>query len=300
MVNFPASLDTGATLPTPAAGNNTNSPSHSSLHGAENAAIIAVEGKVGIGATTPAVNQLLFGTGTGTTAWQGLTSAQLLAILSDETGTGSAVFATTPTLVTPKVDTINEATGGNGTTIGGVNIKSGALNTSSSVPTAAIQSSAVTSDKLATGVPVQLVATTFNAVATGTTVLPSDDTIPQNTEGDQYMTQAITPKSATNRLFIETKFQGTLSAVPADITAALFQDATAGALGVGHMVVVTAGYMTTIIVGHDMVAGTTSSTTFKVRAGPGSAATLTFNGSVGIRRYGGISFSYIKITEYKA
>lgn len=169
--NFPASLDTVTQLPNPAVGNNTNSPSHASLHGNENGAIIAIEGKVGIGATTPAANQLLFGTGTGTSAWQGLTSAQLASILSDETGSGSAVFATTPTLVTPKVDTINENTPGNGTTIGGVNIKSGALNTNNSVVTANITNGAVTANKLATGAATAYVATAESLNTTGYTDL---------------------------------------------------------------------------------------------------------------------------------
>jgi hypothetical protein len=34
------------------------------------------------------------------------------------------------------------------------------------------------------------------AVATGTTQIPIDDTIPQNTEGDQYLSLAITPTNA--------------------------------------------------------------------------------------------------------
>lgn len=151
MSNFPTSLDDGTSLPNPSGTNNQNNPDHAAQHSTANDAIKAIEAKVGIGATTPTANKLLFGTGTGTTAWQGLTSAQLLAILSDETGTGSAVFATTPTLVTPKIDTINENTPGNGTTIGGVNIRSGALNTNNSVVTANITDSAITTSKINAG-----------------------------------------------------------------------------------------------------------------------------------------------------
>jgi hypothetical protein len=146
--NFPTALDTSTQLPNPAAGNNTNSPSHSSLHGNENGAIIALETKVGIGATTPAANTLLFGTGAGTSSWTALTSAQLAATLSDETGTGSVVFANTPTLITPKVDTINENTPANGVTIDGLNIKDNKLNTNNSVVTANITDANVTNPKL--------------------------------------------------------------------------------------------------------------------------------------------------------
>jgi hypothetical protein len=53
------------------------------------------------------------------------------------------------------------------------------------------------------GAVISQVETFTGAVATGTTVLPSDDTIPQITEGDQYMTQAIIPTSAANVLNVE-------------------------------------------------------------------------------------------------
>ena len=50
---------------------------------------------------------------------------------------------------------------------------------------------------------VQVVNVQSGASATGTTVIPDDDTIPQNDEGDEYLTLAITPKSASNILVIE-------------------------------------------------------------------------------------------------
>lgn len=150
MTLYPGAVDDGTTLPNPSSTSKTNSPSHASLHDVSNDAIKAVETKLGTGASTPVANTLLRGSGTGTSAWAALTSAQLAASISDETGSGAAVFATTPTLVTPKVDTINEATTSNGTTIGGVNIKSGALNTNNSVVTANITDNAVTASKLAT------------------------------------------------------------------------------------------------------------------------------------------------------
>jgi U3 small nucleolar RNA-associated protein 20 len=51
---------------------------------------------------------------------------------------------------------------------------------------------------------------------------------------------------------------------------------------------------------HYMTAGTTSSTTFRVRAGAAGAATTTFNGTAGARKFGGVASSSITITEYKA
>lgn len=163
---FPTALDSGATLPSPAASDKTNSPSHSALHGNVNTAVIAVETKLGTGASTPVANTFLFGTGAGTSAWTVATSAQIAAAVSDETGTGALVFANTPTLITPKVDTVQESTPSNGVTVGGVNLKSGVINTASAVTTASIAAAAVTASKLATGATAALIATSENTAST--------------------------------------------------------------------------------------------------------------------------------------
>jgi len=291
--NFPGSLDNNSTLPNPAAGDAPTSPHHASQHANANDSIKAMEAKVGTGSSTPVVSTLLFGTGTGTSAWTQLTSAQLAASLSDETGSGLAVFGTSPTLVTPKIDTINESTPGNGTTIGGVNIKSGFMSGAN------LTAGTVGSSQLATGVPVQMVNSNFTAVATGTTLIPEDDTIPQITEGTEFMTLAITPKSATNHLYIRVKAFLSQSAATNDIIGALFQDATANALAAQDITVNAASGMVNLLIEHDMVSGTTSSTTFRFRAGPVSAATATFNGFAGARKFGGITLSTMQIIEYK-
>lgn len=147
--NYPVSPDDTSTLPNPTTGSNTNSPSHAALHTAENDAIKALEAKLGTGATTPAANKVLLGTGTGTTAWGQLSSSQLISVLTDETGTGYSVFNNAPTLVTPKVDTINESTTDNGVTIDGLNIKDGILNSANSVASSNIQAGAVEADNIA-------------------------------------------------------------------------------------------------------------------------------------------------------
>lgn len=131
--NYPSSADDSSTLPNPSGGNYQNSPDHASLHGNANDAIKAIEAKLGTGASTPTNNTFLIGNGVGTSAWSALTSAQLASRISDETGSGSLVFANTPTLTTPKVNTINEETAANGVTIDGLNLKDGKLNTNDSV-----------------------------------------------------------------------------------------------------------------------------------------------------------------------
>lgn len=144
----------------------------------------------------------------------------------------------------------------------------------------------------------QVVSTITGAVATGTTILPIDDTIPQNTEGDQYMSLSITPQSATSTLEIDVTFFGGISIVN-NLIVALFQDTTANALAVGSQY--TGGAANTFIgikFKYMMTSGTTSATTFKVRAGTGAAGTTTFNGVAGARYFGGVYASSIIIKEY--
>jgi len=143
----------------------------------------------------------------------------------------------------------------------------------------------------------QVQITNYSSVATGATIMVIDDTIPQITEGDQYMTQAITPKSATNLLIFEIDILGSCSNA-SNLAAALFQDSTANALAgaIFNMQAVTT--VNKMSFSYSMTAGTTSSTTFRVRAG-GQSGTFTFNGSAGARLFGAIPKSTIKITEYK-
>lgn len=162
-----------------------------------------------------------------------------------------------------------------------------------------IGDNAIGNTQLALGSVVQMVGTPYTDVATGTTIMPRDDTIPQNTEGTEFMTQAITPKSTTNKLVIEVLFQGGISIIN-DIIMALFQDSTANALAAADVFVDTAHGRVNFTMRHIMAAGTTSSTTFKMRCGPVAAGTVTMNGAASARNFGAITKSSIIITEYKA
>jgi hypothetical protein len=146
------------------------------------------------------------------------------------------------------------------------------------------------------GAVVQQVNTQTGAVATGSTNIPLDDTIPQNTEGVEYMTLAVTPTSATNILKIDVVFFGS-SSVSGEMAVALFQDSTANALATTSMTILSTTARGVVPLSYRMVAGTTSSTTFKVRAGGSGGATVTFNGMGGARLYGGVAVSSITITE---
>jgi hypothetical protein len=144
---------------------------------------------------------------------------------------------------------------------------------------------------------VQHVYTNYSEVATGTTTMPLDDTIPQITEGTEFMSQTITPSNASNILRIQLAASISPSIVNW-VENALFQDSTADAIA-ATIFREQATWSHPFIMDFWMVAGTTSATTFSYRAGPHSATTLTFNGNSASRFMGGVASSSISIIEYK-
>ena len=138
------------------------------------------------------------------------------------------------------------------------------------------------------------------AVATGTTPIPFDDTIPQITEGNQYLSLAITPTSATSKLLICVVATVGSSAVSQWMTSALFQDSTANSLATNSVFIPNNTAFAPCVFNYFMTSGTTSSTTFTVRSGSQDAGTTTFNGQGAARRFGGVLTSSITITEIAA
>ena len=173
----------------------------------------------------------------------------------------------------------------------------------SAVSTAKLADNSVTSAKI-TGVSfgkvLQVKSFQTGNKATGTTRVPLDDSIPQNSEGIEFMTLAITPTSATSILRIEALLICCYSA-DAVITSMLFQDSTANALACNYNWSGGSGTRNiSMYLSHFMTAGTASATTFKIRAGGDNAGTLTMNGRTGARQYGGTLASSITITEIGA
>ena len=143
----------------------------------------------------------------------------------------------------------------------------------------------------------QIVTTQTGAVATTTTIFPEDDTIPQNTEGGEFMTLAITPKSSTSRLLITAQVFGSVT-TGTRWGMALYKDSTADALSFASTFVKDATSMASCYIEHSIISGSTSEQTFKIRCGSiQTSATFTFNGQGGARKFGGVILSSIHITE---
>jgi len=161
-------------------------------------------------------------------------------------------------------------------------------------------STALTTTNMPAGSIVQVVNFQTGAFATGSTAIPYDDTIPQNTEGDQYMSLSITPTSATNKLRITVTLVGGEATNTSDkFTVALFQDSTVNALAAVTGTNVSAAHPCATTFSHHTTSGTTSATTFKVRAGNDVAFPFNFNGNAGARLMGGVMASSITIEEIK-
>lgn len=146
-----------------------------------------------------------------------------------------------------------------------------------------------------TGDKLQMKYSATGVVATGTTLLPLDNTIPQITEGDQYMSLAVTPSNTINLLQIDVQ-AAIAASVSNDMGGALFQDATANALVAASVGTAASNQQFQFLLSHLMRAATVSETTFRFRAGGNSAGTTTFNGKSGAI-YGGSANSFMRITE---
>jgi hypothetical protein len=151
---------------------------------------------------------------------------------------------------------------------------------------------------LPAGSVLQVVNVQTGAFSSTATIIPFDNTIPQNTEGAELFTLSITPTSATSKLLIVANVQMTLSGTgwPA---IAIFQDSTASAIAatLGYVATATGGI--SIPLTYYMTSGTTSSTTFKLRFGPNSG-TAYVNSQGSSQVFGGVCISSMTISEIAA
>lgn len=119
-MSYPTTIDS---IPEPSADSPTNNPSASGVSTAQTNAIVAIETKLGTGASTPVAGNVLTSTADGTSEWGATgtgnvsntgtpTSGQIAQWTGSTviqglstTGSGNVVLATSPTLVTPALGT---------------------------------------------------------------------------------------------------------------------------------------------------------------------------------------------------
>ena len=152
------------------------------------------------------------------------------------------------------------------------------------------------------GKVLQAVNVLTNTASSTSSQFPADDSIPQNNEGTELMTLAITPQSASSKLHIHVQICGSKSN-EAPIYWALFVDSTANALAwgghyTGDLAIQNAGSGF-----HVVSSASTSARTYKIRIGPDSAVggTVYINrNSASASRLGNIGHCGIIIYEIGA
>jgi hypothetical protein len=132
-----------------------------------------------------------------------------------------------------------------------------------------------------------------------TTVIPYDDTIPQNTEGTQILSLSFAAKSTTNR--VRGRFRGFVSSATSarNVIAAVFSSASASAIAATITSTPGADQPTTIDFEFEYVPASTSSLTYTVRLGP-QAGTVRMNGNSAGRLMGGVSSATLILEEIQA
>lgn len=133
------------------------------------------------------------------------------------------------------------------------------------------------------------------ASGTSTSSQYSNSSAPTTSNGAQSISLSITPSNVNNILVIQHTGLYACSS-SSSVILALFQDAGATCLYADGSVTATTTFRNFT---YYMTAGTTSSTTFKVRFGPNSAVTAYFNTlNDGTSNYGGKALSTLIISEY--
>ena len=121
--------------------------------------------------------------------------------------------------------------------------------------------------------------------------IPLDNTIPQNSEGTELATLTITPQRSTSILEIEFRAYSLGSSPGPTLSIALFQDSSANAIASSAEKIENAQKCNHTL-SYRMEAGTTSATTFKIRAGPDAN-----NSTLISPLFGGVGSSYFRIRE---
>lgn len=134
---------------------------------------------------------------------------------------------------------------------------------------------------------------------TGTNLIPLDDTIPQITEGIEFLSRQFTPSFIDS--FIEIDYWLCLShSVASRLTACLFASNSSDALSSNFSY---GGAAENVVVGGKFVypngLRSVSTITFSVRGGGSAAGTTSLNGYSGARYYGGVQDSFLSIKEYR-
>lgn len=145
------------------------------------------------------------------------------------------------------------------------------------------------------GDPIKSVITRFTTAADIITTFPSDNTIPEITEGTEITTRTFTAISKCNLCRISTNVYGTKNAA-GSFYVGIFQNGVTPAHTFGWSDLRAASVPGYVHAESLIVISTASEITFSIRGGV-DANTLTINGAAGARLYGGSLITSLEATE---
>ena len=148
------------------------------------------------------------------------------------------------------------------------------------------------------GTLLQRSETRYTSNSALSTVIPSDSSIPTNTEGTQILSVGITPQSATNKIRIFFTSSVTIGSSPNYGTVALFNGGSS-AIAANVSYVPGGGSPTALLLDHTFVPGSTSPLTLTLRAGA-NTGNLYFNGYNTGPVFTGIMAATLILEEIKA
>lgn len=135
----------------------------------------------------------------------------------------------------------------------------------------------------------------------GSSTIPYDDTIPQISEGSQFLSASYTPIGTGNKLIVSALVNLYQSSTTAQNMAAALFNGNANAIA-AHSVPGAAGSNALgngMMLEASMTTVSTSPITFTVRAGMQISGTISMNGIGSGRFFGGVWQSFIKVIELK-
>ena len=150
------------------------------------------------------------------------------------------------------------------------------------------------------GKVLQVVKSLVTTKASTSSSIPQDNTIPQNTEGTEFTTLAITPQASDSTLFIDFLVHGSLSNNNTNLTVCLFKDSAANALQVSNNFCGTNTELFPLMLKFAETSGTTSSVTYKIRFGLNGGGTVYLNSDQSTDVYSTAQSSVFIITEVSA
>jgi hypothetical protein len=147
---------------------------------------------------------------------------------------------------------------------------------------------------------VQVVNATYNTYDTTTSTIPLDNTIPQKTEGEEFLTATITPKNTNNTLIVQYQSPVGMNSSSGPFMVAMFQDTTANAIAVSATAENSGDYSQTNHCTY-IKSGSigTSATTFKMRYGS-DGGTTAINGTSSAQLFNGCPTATLTIWEIRA